>query len=139
MTMVQKGVYHNLHFLFHEINGKYFQNQIVASVRWGVFHPEQSRKRQSILLGSYRYDQKLITLHPALDQAFIPSICIARVLHHEMLHQKHYPPRSRKRKQVHHSKQFLWEEGLFEGARTADQWFKQNLHRLLAYRPFTTF
>ncbi len=125
-----KGVYHNLEAIYEELNRQYFSGNIDAKIAWGKHAPTSSRRR-SIKLGSYCYDRKHIVIHPALDQACVPRVCIERVIHHEMLHQ-YYPARqSRGRRRCVHHAEFRAAEKLFSEAELADRWFKDNLNRLL--------
>lgn len=127
------GVYHDLISLYAQLNLAFFNNAIGASVQWGQSARVSGQKR-SIRLGSYDPKDRSITLHPSLDQACVPRLCVERVLYHEMLHQKH-PTYYHKGKQVIHSKAFKQDESLFPSGHLADRLIRQLLPRLLTYNP----
>ena len=127
-----KGVYHNLDIIYSQINADYFQHQIQASITWGKWG--SIRGQTSIRLGSYDASKRLITIHPAMDQASVPRICVSRIIYHEMLHQKHPVWHKNGRRQMH-TAIFREDEEKFLGAELADKWFKQNLERILRHRP----
>jgi len=127
-----KGVYHNLNIIYSRLNEHYFQNQIDSAITWGKWG--KGKNTRSIRLGSYDASRRLITIHPALDQAGVPRICVERIVYHEMLHQKH-PIKIKNGRRSIHTASFLEEEIYFTGAQIADQWFKCNLDRLLRFRP----
>lgn len=128
---MQKGTYHDLRVIYDYLNKRYFQDQVRASIAWGRFG--NRTRAYSIRLGSYDYLGKTITIHPALDQAVIPRLCVERVVHHEMLHQMFPAKTSRGRRQIH-TPEFRAAEKLFFGAQLADAWFDSNLTRILHYR-----
>lgn len=139
LTLSQErlGVYHDLNGLYAQLNATFFDGCIcLKGLQWGLAANVQNSPKRSIRLGSYDPSSQIITLHPSLDQAFVPRLCVERVLHHEMLHQKH-PTYWHKGKQVFHSKAFKQEESRFPDAALADRLIRQLLPRLLAYR--TTF
>ncbi|MBH1988442.1 MAG: hypothetical protein I8H75_00510 [Myxococcaceae bacterium] len=130
-SFYKKGVYHNLEDLYHQINSRYFENRVEATIAWGKYGKTTARKR-SIRLGSYCMRRKKITIHPALDQACVPCICIERIVHHEMLHQLFPAKRTLfGRRSIHHA-EFRRNERLFIGADRADQWIQENLRHLLS-------
>ena len=104
---------------------------ISADITWGA---SAGRRRTSITLGTYDDRASRIQIHPALDQAFVPRLCVARIVHHEMLHAKHPPSVGRDGRRVVHGAAFRKEETTFPGASEADVWFDLNLERLLRYR-----
>lgn len=126
-----KGIYHNLEQIFQTINQHYFESSIEAEITWGRFGKLATRKR-SIRLGSYCYRKKRIVIHPAMDQACVPRLCIERVIHHEMLHQKYPAFRHPSGRRSVHNSYFKQAEKLFKDAELADSWFKENLKKLLS-------
>ncbi|MEI6805918.1 MAG: hypothetical protein WCK49_05365 [Myxococcaceae bacterium] len=126
-----KGLYHDIALIYHEINETYFDSQINAEITWGRFGSYKPRKR-SIRLGSYCSKRKRILIHPAMDQACVPRICLERVIHHEMLHQKFPTYRLPSGRRSMHGPAFKLAEQEFRDAKLADAWFKDNLKRLLS-------
>lgn len=125
------GMVYDLGTMMDWINQRYFDNSIQASITWG---PRNTlpRVRKSIRLGSYLVEDRLIRIHPALDQSFVPAYFVEWVIYHEMLHQKHHIPVINGRRQFH-SKAFRLEEKLFEEYDRARLWEKHHIYRLLSY------
>lgn len=128
---LSKGVYHDLQKIYDELNSKYFEGVIEAEITWGRFGNVTGRKR-SIKLGSYCSQKKKIVIHPVLDRASVPGVCIKRVIHHEMLHQRFPASHGRGRRRCVHHATFREAEKHFEDAFLADAWFKENLRQLLS-------
>lgn len=128
------GIYHCLNSIFHELNHEYFLGAISADIAWGKSGSFTGKRRTSIRLGSYHIKNRFITIHPALDQAFVPKLCVARIVYHEMLHQKHGCIRVGKKNRIH-TPGFKKEEKLFIAAEATDQWFKANLEKILKFNP----
>ena len=98
-----KGTHHDLHVIQAALNRIYFNGWVELDIQWGSPRRHQKRRR-SIQLGSYDARIERITIHPALDKSFIPEICVARVVHHEMCHHVHPAQRSPSgRRLVHHA------------------------------------
>ena len=96
-----KGRHHDLHQIQELLSRVYFKNAFNLEVQWG--RPENRKRRRSIQLGSYDPRTERITIHPSLDQKFVPEMCVARILHHEMCHHAFPAIKSPKgRRMVHH-------------------------------------
>lgn len=119
---------------FAALNHTYFSSGIQADLMWGRAGTFRGKRRRSIKLGSYDHRARCITMHPALDQDFVPALVVDRVLHHEMLHQLHPITRDASGRRVVHSKAFRRDEALFAGAHEADRWLAANMAKLLAYK-----
>ncbi|MEO7734590.1 MAG: hypothetical protein ABIY55_26780, partial [Kofleriaceae bacterium] len=80
------GEHHDLRSIYDEVNARYFENKIDAAITWGqkVGRP---RRRNSIKMGSYSVEDRLIRIHRSLDRAFVPRFFVAWIVFHEMLHQ----------------------------------------------------
>ena len=107
-----RGRFHDLQALFEHVNRAHFQGSIEAAVTWSTWRNTRRRRRRSIRLGSYYPQEKLIRIHPALDQNWVPSFFIEFILFHEMLHQavpsvviggrrQYHPPEFRRRERLH--------------------------------------
>jgi hypothetical protein len=132
-----RGVYHDLGDIYNRLNQIYFQDRIKAKLTWGRHRSNTTGRKYSIRLGSYCPSSRLITIHPVLDQASVPRLCVERIVYHEMLHEAH-PARkvSRDRRSIH-TPEFRAAEAQFIGAKLADEWFKANLDRILRFAPLT--
>jgi hypothetical protein len=85
MGRSKPGIYFDLTAIFADLNERFFNRSINASVNWG--RTRKIKRKNSIRLGSYHDTDKSITIHPALDQPTVPLICLERIMFHEMLHQ----------------------------------------------------
>lgn len=130
-----KGRTHDLDEIYADVNRAYFGGAIDAEITWGQAGSFRGRRRRSITLGSYDSRAHRITMHPALDHPSVPKICVARVVHHEMLHIKHPTKVGPSGRRVVHSRAFRKEEEGFAGAKEADAWIDTNLDAILRYRP----
>src|SRR5580693_7166633 len=93
--LVTKGRHHDLLELFEGINERYFGSSVNAVITWGK-RPTRKTKgapQRTIKLGSYSAVDRLIRIHPALDQKWVPRYFVAYIVYHEMLH--HVIPGSR--------------------------------------------
>lgn len=124
-----KGIYFDLIPIFNQLNKKYFNNQIKASLRWGSKR-SSSKPKKSIRLGSYQPSHKIITIHPSLDQAMVPIICIERILFHEMAHQRFPAKKDLRGRILVHYHEFFEFEKRYEHLSQADNWLKHNLSQL---------
>jgi len=135
MTRTTKGIYHDLSGIYEKLNRAYFDGKINASIVWGKKGTNKTRSRsRSIRLGSYCDARKLITIHPAMDQACVPRLCVERIVHHEMLHQIHPVKKDSYGRRLIHTPSFRADEEQFDDAKAADYWFKANLDRILQMR-----
>jgi hypothetical protein len=125
------GEHHDLRDIYDEINARYFDNKIDAAITWGARTGRQ-RRRNSIKMGSYSVEDRLIRIHRSLDRAFVPHMFVAWIVFHEMLHQVH-DIRVKNGRREFHSKEFLADEALFEEYEEAKSWERQHLDALLTY------
>lgn len=128
------GKHHDLAAIYAAVNGRYFDPPIAAEIGWGGVGHVRRRGRSTITFGTYDERQRRILIHPCLDQAHVPALCVARVVHHEMLHAKHPQVRGPDGRRIVHGPEFRRDEALFEGAAEADRWFDRHLDALLKFR-----
>ena len=129
-----RGEQHDLQELFDELNARYFNNTIDARITWGPQPKDGARRkrRNSIKMGSYSVEDRLIRIHRSLDRPFVPRYFVAWIVYHEMLHQKHDIPVVDGRRQFH-TPAFMAEERLFDEYERAQQWERVHLNRLLVF------
>lgn len=128
-----QGVYFNLQEIYDEINLHYFQNTIHAQITWG--RNVRKRRRVRMQMGSYSGSQKLIRIHPALDQSFVPRYYVAWVIYHEMLH-AHFGVDMRNAvtgRRIIHPAKLEFAEKEFEHYEKAHLWEMQNIGRLMKF------
>ena len=125
------GEHHDLREIFDELNARYFDNRIDAAITWGP-RSGRPRRRNSIKMGSYSVEDRLIRIHRSLDRAFVPRFFVAWIVFHEMLHQVH-DIRVKNGRREFHSKEFLADEAGFELYEQAKLWERRHLDDLLTY------
>jgi hypothetical protein len=125
------GEHHDLRQIFDELNARYFDNRIEAAITWGA-RTGRPRRRNSIKMGSYSVEDRLIRIHRSLDRAFVPRFFVAWIVFHEMLHQVH-DIRVKNGRREFHSKAFLSDEAQFEHYDEARRWERRHLDAILTY------
>ncbi len=125
------GEQHDLRQIFDELNAQYFENRIDAAITWGA-RLGRTRRRNSIKMGSYSVEDRLIRIHRALDRGFVPRFFVAWIVFHEMLHQVH-DIRVKNGRREFHSKEFMADESHFDQFEQAKRWERANIDGLLTY------
>ena len=125
------GEFHDLRQIFDDLNVRYFDNKIDAAITWGARNG-RPRRRNSIKMGSYSVEDRLIRIHRSLDREFVPRFFVAWIVFHEMLHQVH-DIRVKNGRREFHSKEFLADEALYEQYDEAKSWERRHLDALLTY------
>jgi hypothetical protein len=123
-----EGRYHDLQVIFDRLNAERFDGKLNARITWGPVSAR--RRRRSIKMGSFAVEDRIIRIHPALDQPGVPEYFVAWIVFHEMLHGKHEVRRKDGRRRFH-TKEFLEEERSFSEYERAHAWEKANLDKLL--------
>jgi hypothetical protein len=128
--LVSKGRHHDLLALFNDVNDRYFEGAINALVTWGKRPTVGKGQRKTIKLGSYSGVDRLIRVHPGLDQNWVPRYFVAYIVYHEMLH--HVIPGSRGLGRVNlHPPEFKEREKQFRHFERALDWERRHVSRLL--------
>lgn len=130
LRIIPLGEFHDLQAIFDALNVRYFGGKVDAQITWT--RSARKLRRTSINMGTYSDELRLIRIHPALDQAFVPRFFVEFVVYHEMLHQVHKAPETGGRRVVH-SAAFRRDEQRFAQYREARRWETQHLSRLLKY------
>src|SRR3954468_11261386 len=99
-----RGSVHDLADVYAAINAREFENGVHARIGWGRRSP--SGRRRSIKMGVYLHDQKIIRIHPALDDERVPRHFVEMVVFHEMLHQVIPPALDETGRRVVHGPEF---------------------------------
>jgi len=124
-----QGKYHNLRDIFDELNAAYFAGGIRAKITWGP-RGRRKRRRDSIKLGSYTFEDQIIRIHPVLDAADVPGFFVAWIVYHEMLHEVHDMPVVDGRR-MYHTREFRRAEAQFDRYAEAVLWERTHLAKLL--------
>lgn len=125
------GEVHDLKAGLDRLNRQFFDGAIRAAITWSK--AARNQRRTSIRMGSYCEEQRLIRIHPALDQAFVPVYFVESVIFHEMLHELHGIEELESGRRCIHSSEFLEEERRFPEYEDARRWERKHLHKLLRY------
>jgi hypothetical protein len=123
------GRHHDLQAIYERLNAQLFAGTLDARITWGP-GAAAGRRRRSIKMGSFAVEDRVIRIHPALDQESVPDFFVAWIVFHEMLHGKHEVRRTNGRRRFH-TEEFLAEERTFPEYARACAWEKANLDRLL--------
>jgi hypothetical protein len=127
--LVTRGRYHDLQEIFDDLNRRYFGGTINARITWGQ-RGGRPRRRNSIKMGSYSVEDRLVRIHRSLDRAFVPRFFVEWIVYHEMLHQVHEIKVVNGRR-LFHSREFLRDEARFEHYVEARRWERIHLDALL--------
>ncbi len=128
--LVTRGKHHDLLTMFGDLNERYFEGAIHALITWGKRPTTHAKRRKTIKLGSYSAVDRLIRVHPALDQKWVPRYFVAYIVYHEMLH--HVIPGSRGLGRVNlHPPEFREREKQFRHFDRSMDWEKRHVGRLL--------
>jgi hypothetical protein len=125
------GEFHDLRTIYDELNAEYFDDKIDAVITWGQ-RIGRPRRRNSIKMGSYSVEDRLIRIHRSLDREFVPRYFVAWIVFHEMLHQVH-DIRVKNGRREFHSKEFLADEAMYEHFEQAKSWERRHLDAILTY------
>jgi hypothetical protein len=122
------GRHHDLRTIFDSLNAERFEGRLDARITWG---PVTARKaRRSIKMGSFAVEDRIIRIHPVLDQPDVPAFFIRWIVFHEMLHGRHDIVKKGRRR-IFHTEAFLEDEQSYPDFARASAWEKANLDRLL--------
>ena len=127
-----RGRVHDLADIYASLNARCFENNVHARIGWGRRGP--GGRKRSIKMGVYFHDQKIIRLHPALDDERVPRHFVEMVVFHEMLHQVFPPEVDEQGRRIVHGPEFRRAEKQFPGYEKARAWERSHLHLLLRQR-----
>jgi hypothetical protein len=130
-----EGEVHDLDAMMSEIVDRHFGGYSDARITWGrrVLGTGRGRRRKSIQLGTYSADERLIRIHPVLDQEWVPGFYVQSVVFHELLHHD-IGAVERDGRRCFHTPEFRRRERAFEWFARAQAWEQQHLTRLLRGR-----
>lgn len=120
----QRKLYHrgdvfDLAVLAEEVNRHFFNGEIDANVTWG--RDTSSKRVRHRRLGSFTHSDRLIIIHPVLDDRRVPEYVVHVILHHEMLHS--LQPADQKRV---HDAAFRRAEQQHPDYERAEKWLKRH-------------
>lgn len=129
-----EGAHHDLGEILSELTARYCPDAAPVTITWGRQGASLRRARlRTIRMGAYLYEQRVIRIHPALDQPWVPRFFVAWVVFHELLH--HVTPALEvSGRRVHHTADFRAREATFHDRDRALEWERRNVRRLIASR-----
>jgi len=129
-----RGQFHDLEAILGKLNERYFGGQAADSqITWGRRTSPKGSTRSAIKLGTYSATERLIRIHPVLDQRWVPRYFITYIVFHELLHHVIPPVRIGKTTALHPVR-FTQREQQYPHYLRALEWERRNLSRLLRFR-----
>ena len=127
-----EGEVHDLVSMMEDIVARHFGGSTETQITWGrrVLGVRHGRRRKSIQLGTYSADERLIRIHPVLDQEWVPDFYVESVIFHELLHHD-LGAEEKDGRRCFHTPEFRRRERAYECFARAQVWEKENLSRLL--------
>jgi hypothetical protein len=128
------GQVHDLEAILHDVNQRYFAGTVSdVLITWGRRTKPRVGMRTSIKLGSYSATERLIRVHPVLDQRWVPRYFVQYIVYHELLH--HLVPEARVAgRTLLHPPEFQRRERDFQQLSRALTWEQKHIDRLLRAR-----
>ena len=127
--MRSEGRYHDLRAIADDLASRHFGAGVDVRITWGK-RVQPKRRQRSLQLGTYLPEERLIRIHPVLDQSWVPQFFVEAVVFHEMLHHD-MPAVVQNGRRHYHTRAFRKRERSFEYHSAAQKWEKENLWRLL--------
>ncbi len=129
-----RGRVHDLFAVLSDVNESHFGGSVTdVLVTWGRRTAPADRKRQTIKLGSYSATERLIRVHPALDNDWVPRYFVSYIVYHELLH--HVIPAVRGGgRALLHTPEFQRREREYRQYERAIEWEKKHIDRLLRWK-----
>jgi hypothetical protein len=126
-----RGTAHDLRAIFDALEGEHFAGQFSGvGITWGRHGHSPRSRRRSIRLGTYSHDERVIRVHPTLDQPWVPDFFVRFIVFHEMLHHVE-PARETKSRTEFHTPSFRARERAYAEYERSIAWERANLGRLL--------
>lgn len=130
-TLRAQGEVHDLEPLLDEVCETYLGLPSPdLYVTWARRTAPRGRQRKTIKLGSYSPAERLIRVHPALDQAWVPRYFVSYILYHELMHDI-VPPVRMGQRVLLHPPEFRRREREFRDFERALAWETRHIDRLL--------
>ena len=124
-----QGTHHDLVSIVEDLARRHFGGRADVRITWGK-QVRPKRRQRSLQLGTYLPEERLIRIHPVLDQPWVPRFFVEAVVFHEMLHHA-MPAVVKDGRRHYHTSAFRKRERSFEYHAAAEQWQEENLWRLL--------
>jgi hypothetical protein len=127
------GRVYDLAVIAAELDARHFGGAINPAITWGRAMRRHGRRR--ITFGTYHHAQRLIRIHPRLDDVRVPEFFVRYIVFHEMLHaafgENGDTSARRNGRRVIHSREFRRREKEFPDYARALEWEKENIRLFL--------
>jgi hypothetical protein len=128
------GRYHDLASIVDRLNNRYFGGALTdVLVAWSRKSSPKGATRTTIKLGTYSATERLVRIHPVLDQRWVPRYFVEYIVFHELLHHL-VPPVRAGRITIMHPPQFQRREQAYPLYLRAIGWEQGHIDRLLRSR-----
>jgi hypothetical protein len=124
-----RGQHHDLRTIADDLASRHFGGRLDVRITWGK-QVRAKRRQRTLQLGTYLPEERLIRIHPILDQPWVPRFFVEAVVFHEMLHHA-MPAVVKDGRRHYHTSAFRKRECSFEHHAAAERWQEENLWRLL--------
>ncbi len=124
-----RGAHHDLRAIFDALLPRFVESFEGVHITWGRL-TRAKRGQRGLQLGTYTPSEKLVRIHPVLDQPWVPEYVVATVVHHEMLHHA-LPAVERHGKTYFHTPEFRRRERAYPDHDRMERWERANLATLL--------
>jgi len=126
----QEGKHFDLGKMFDQVNKHYFRGRVRNyKVEWG--RRRKNRPKDHFVFGTIQEQDRVIRIHPLLDQAFVPGWYLRYILFHEMLHSVVPDKLLRGGRRQVHTEEFNRREREYRNYNRARRWEERNLARFL--------
>ena len=130
LNLRQEGRHFDLSSMFNQLNKRYFRGRLRNyKVVWG--RRRKQPPKDHFVFGTIQEEDRVIRIHPLLDQSFVPAWYLKYVLYHEMLHSIVPDKLLRSGRRQVHTAEFNRRERAFHSYHRARRWEDANLARFL--------
>ena len=130
LPLEHEGRFFDLRKIFDKLNARYFNNALRGyTITWG--RRRKQRPREYFVFGTIQEEDRLIRIHPLLDQRFVPQWFLEYVIYHEMCHAVVRDEYDSAGRRIIHHKKFFERERKFPHFKKAQRWEQENLARFL--------
>lgn len=128
-----RGAHHDLRAIFDTLLPRFSESFDGVHITWGRL-TRRKRGQRGLQLGTYTPAERLVRIHPVLDQAWVPQFVVATVVHHEMLHHA-LPAVEANGKTFFHTPEFRRREAAYPDHLRTEAWERTHLPALLRSMP----
>ena len=132
-----RGEHHDLEPLAVDLRAEWFaggealelDEERWPDITWG--RRGKRPVRHTLRLGSYVHDERIVRIHPVLDQEAVPTWFVRYILFHELLHAACPPESAPDGRLVHHGPEYRRQERRYPDWERAQAWQKAWLGALI--------